>query len=52
MYLTSFRNAVLSFKAKQLADELIARKVYREVPPRVEYSLTGRDEPWNPSCWN
>ena len=39
--MTNISDAVLSSSLKELiADDLVARRSYDEVPPRVEYSLT------------
>lgn len=41
--MTNISDAVLSSSLKELiADELVARRSYDEVPPRVEYSLTAK----------
>lgn len=39
--MTNISDAVLSSSLKELmADDLVARRSYDEIPPRVEYSLT------------
>ena len=41
--MTNISDAVLSSSLKELiADDLVARRSYDEVPPRVEYSLTAK----------
>ncbi|MBR2183020.1 MAG: helix-turn-helix transcriptional regulator [Acidaminococcaceae bacterium] len=42
-YLQKVADKTLSQNLKELeADDLITRKVYPQIPPKVEYSLTGR----------
>ena len=43
--MTNISDAVLSSSLKELiADELVARHSYDEIPPRVEYSLTPKGD--------
>lgn len=43
--MTNITDAVLAATLKELiADEIITRKSYDEMPPRVEYSLTGKGQ--------
>lgn len=51
-YLPDISTKVLSKELKTLeADDLIRRKAYAEVPPRVEYSLTARGKSLIPLLW-
>lgn len=44
-YLNKVADKTLSQNLKELeADDLIARKVYPQIPPKVEYSLTERGQ--------